>query len=598
MKRHATLVVLFALAVAVLLSAPAQGGYTGHYYEASNGYNATGTPPGLPYWIYVPDGYDPATSDPLPLFIYLHSSGNCGTDNSGPSGHPNASALRAVVSSAETPGFLIVPQTTGSWDWGYSATDALWELIEDELIGNRGYEIDLDRIYVTGWSLGAVGIFSWASDAPDRITAGCPFAGSLYWNQDSVQRATHRASVAMWAFCGANDSPSLSTATYEDLQAQAAYGGDPLITTYAGVGHDTGASVRASEPAIYWWMLAQRKGQPNDMSMFVAWETNTAETKVLDGPAESVTRSDPIFVGYYGNGTLEIRNGAVMTCRNGYMGTHKYGRGNLIVDGDGSRFDSQREIYVGKEGVGALHVANGGVVQGSMTDVSMISYLSGNGLLVGDVRMRGQLHPGDVPQTLTSPPPVSGILGGRRPTPEPLGGLDNEPVAGAGEPDSPTGKLTVAGDYFLYPSSIMEIELGGTGDGEFDAVEVAGRVVLGGDLNISVVDGYQPAAGDVFPIITAQEVTHEFAEITGLSVGGGVILEVDQTEFGVTLRAVRTIPGDADGNGAVTWGDFGLLKNNFGISDGATWEQGDFDGDGDVDLDDFAILKLNFEGMF
>ena len=80
-----------------------------------------------------------------------------------------------------TPGFLIVPQTMNSFDWSSTATQALWELIETELIGNQGLEIDLDRVYVTGWSLGAIGIFSWASDAPDKITAGCPFAGSMYW---------------------------------------------------------------------------------------------------------------------------------------------------------------------------------------------------------------------------------------------------------------------------------------------------------------------------------------------------------------------------------------------------------------------------------
>ncbi|MFW6154728.1 MAG: dockerin type I domain-containing protein [Planctomycetota bacterium] len=597
MKRHATLPVMLALAVAVLLSAPVHAGYTGHYYEASNGYNSGGTPPGLPYWIYIPDGYDPAQSGPLPLFIYLHSSGNSGTDNQGPAQHPNASALRAVVSNPETPGFLIVPQTAYSgFDWGDSSVVALWELIEDELIGNQGLWIDLDRVYVTGWSLGAVGIFSWASEAPDRITAGCPFAGSMFWNQDSVEKATNRGTVAMWAFSGANDGTVPPSGTYADMQAQAYYGGDPLMTTYAAAGHsECVARVRELEHAIYWWMLAQRNGEPNDMSMFVGWETNTTETRTMDGAAQSETRSDPMFVGYYGNGTLEILNGAVMECRNGYMATHKYGRGSLIVDGDGSRFDSAHEIWVGKEGIGALHVANGGIVEGTWIDVSMISYLSGNGTLIGNVRMHGKCYPGDVPQTLTSQPPVAGIIGGRRPTPEPLTALAaDEPVSGAGTSGSPTGLLSVAGDWFMYPSSIMNVELGGTGTGEFDAVEAAGQAALGGKLNVSLVDGYQPSVGDVFPIVTAQSVTGAFASTTGLNVGGGVILQLQQTASAVNLVAVAGLPGDADGNGSVSLGDFSILKNNFGMTEGATWSDGDFDGDGDVDLDDFILLKKHF----
>ena len=54
------------------------------------------------------------------------------------------------------------------------------------------------------------------------------------------------------------------------------------------------------------------------------------------------------------------------------------------------------------------------------------------------------------------------------------------------------------------------------------------------------------------------------------------------------------LPGDADGDGDVDLDDFAILKSNFGMSSGATWEKGDFDGEGDVDLDDFVILKYNF----
>jgi hypothetical protein len=53
-------------------------------------------------------------------------------------------------------------------------------------------------------------------------------------------------------------------------------------------------------------------------------------------------------------------------------------------------------------------------------------------------------------------------------------------------------------------------------------------------------------------------------------------------------------PGDANGDGIVDLQDFGLLKDNFGITQGATWAQGDFTGDGAIDLQDFGILKDHF----
>jgi len=53
-------------------------------------------------------------------------------------------------------------------------------------------------------------------------------------------------------------------------------------------------------------------------------------------------------------------------------------------------------------------------------------------------------------------------------------------------------------------------------------------------------------------------------------------------------------PGDANGDGQVDLQDFGLLKDNFGISGTATWAMGDFNNDLQVDLQDFGILKDHF----
>jgi len=52
--------------------------------------------------------------------------------------------------------------------------------------------------------------------------------------------------------------------------------------------------------------------------------------------------------------------------------------------------------------------------------------------------------------------------------------------------------------------------------------------------------------------------------------------------------------GDADADGDVDLDDFVILKRNFGLATGATWDQGDFDDDDAVTLDDFVILKQNF----
>ncbi len=53
------------------------------------------------------------------------------------------------------------------------------------------------------------------------------------------------------------------------------------------------------------------------------------------------------------------------------------------------------------------------------------------------------------------------------------------------------------------------------------------------------------------------------------------------------------LPGDADMDGQVSFSDFLILSDNFGMSD-ADQEDGDFNGDGTVDFDDFLILADEF----
>jgi len=54
------------------------------------------------------------------------------------------------------------------------------------------------------------------------------------------------------------------------------------------------------------------------------------------------------------------------------------------------------------------------------------------------------------------------------------------------------------------------------------------------------------------------------------------------------------IPGDLDHDGDVDISDLGQLLANYGMTEGATYEEGDLDGDGDVDLSDLAVLLANY----
>ncbi len=62
----------------------------------------------------------------------------------------------------------------------------------------------------------------------------------------------------------------------------------------------------------------------------------------------------------------------------------------------------------------------------------------------------------------------------------------------------------------------------------------------------------------------------------------------------ISFVGPEPIPGDLDGDGDVDLTDLAQLLANYGVTEGATYEDGDLDGDGDVDLSDLAELLAHY----
>src|SRR5690606_12530958 len=166
--------------------------------------------------------------------------------------------------SPKYPMIVASPQlTSGTWN-----ADDVHSFIE-YIISN--YPINTDRIYLTGYSLGAFGCFDYISKygAAAYASAIVPIAGG--GNKNSGSQFT---TIPVWAFHGEDDNTVSKNGSINMVNAINA--ANPLVkaklTLYPGVGHDSdtrtfdgtgmgteNSSYDAFDMSIYEWMFKYRK---------------------------------------------------------------------------------------------------------------------------------------------------------------------------------------------------------------------------------------------------------------------------------------------------------------------------------------------------
>jgi hypothetical protein len=79
-------------------------------------------------------------------------------------------------------------------------------------------------------------------------------------------------------------------------------------------------------------------------------------------------------------------------------------------------------------------------------------------------------------------------------------------------------------------------------------------------------------------------------EASDLNAGSVVEAGVDDFRVSRVFCEEADCPGDLDGDRDVDLADLSALLANYGMTNGAEYEDGDLDGDGDVDLSDLSAL--------
>ncbi|MES2095990.1 MAG: alpha/beta hydrolase-fold protein [Pseudomonadota bacterium] len=208
---------------------------------------------GYPYLVFVPKGYGADATQKWPLVIFLHGSGERGTDievvkKNGPP--------KIIAQHSGSPFILVSPQLeAGSYDsrWDTAKLEALLATLR------KTYRIDPTRIYLTGLSLGGFGTWDWALKRPDLFAAIAPVAA----NTENKSDPCLLKDMPIWAFHGDQDDVVDPLAGFAIVRAIDACKGNvrPKMTIYPQTTH--GAWEPAyDDPALWRWLLEQRRTVP------------------------------------------------------------------------------------------------------------------------------------------------------------------------------------------------------------------------------------------------------------------------------------------------------------------------------------------------
>lgn len=245
MKRIMALIALAGLAATKAPPAPppAEGVQTARPAPAG----------GYPYLVFVPRGYGADAEQKWPLVIFLHGSGERGSDielvkKNGPP--------KVIAQHSGSPFLLVSPQLElvegNRWD------PARLDVMLAEL--RRTYRVDASRIYLTGLSLGGYGTWAWALKRPDLFAAIAPVAAR---SLDAAGDPCVLKDLPIWAFHGDQDDVVDPQAGFAIVKAVDACKGSvrPRMTIYPQTTHGSWEPAY-DDPALWRWLLEQRRATP------------------------------------------------------------------------------------------------------------------------------------------------------------------------------------------------------------------------------------------------------------------------------------------------------------------------------------------------
>jgi len=196
------------------------------------------------YLLALPDGYNLDTLTRWPLLVFLHGSGESGTDLEKVKMH---GPPKLIAAGKKFPFIVISPQAKRPSGW---EPENLYNLISSI---KQNYRVDPSRIYLTGLSMGGFGTWALAMKHPEEFAAIVPICGGA--DTTDAWKLRH---TPVWCFHGALDDVVLPIRDQVMVDAVRKYNREVRFTIYPDANHNSWDRTYDND-SMYQWLLAQRK---------------------------------------------------------------------------------------------------------------------------------------------------------------------------------------------------------------------------------------------------------------------------------------------------------------------------------------------------
>jgi len=196
------------------------------------------------YLLALPDGYNGDTVTRWPLLVFLHGSGESGTDLEKVKTH---GPPKLIAEGKKFPFIVISPQAKRPSGW---EPENLYNLISSI---KQNYRVDPSRIYLTGLSMGGFGTWALAMKHPEEFAAIVPICGG-----GDTTDAWKLRNTPVWCFHGALDDVVLPIKDQVMVDAVKKLNKDVRFTVYPDANHNSWDKTYDND-SMYLWLLAHRK---------------------------------------------------------------------------------------------------------------------------------------------------------------------------------------------------------------------------------------------------------------------------------------------------------------------------------------------------